>query len=79
MLTAILFIKITPTKEREVRKSLEELAELLDCHALFGEYDLIAKIETDNFPELRNLILEKLENIPGIIDIKVSVAAPPKS
>jgi len=39
-------------------------------HALFGEYDLIAKIEAEDFESIGNIVVNKIRTIEGIIDTK---------
>ena len=45
-------------------------SELLERDPLFGEYDLIAKIEADDFEKLGNLVVNKIRSIDGVIDTK---------
>jgi uncharacterized protein with GYD domain len=37
---------------------------------LFGEYDLLAKIEGDDFENIGNIVVSKIRIIKGIIDTK---------
>ena len=72
LISAILLIKISPTKEQEVYNELLRIPEVVDAHVVFGEYDLIAKIKTKNFNALVQLVSESIGTIPGIIDTKVN-------
>ena len=45
---AVLLIRVTPTREKIVAKQLiEEIPEITDAWAVFGEFDVVATIETD--------------------------------
>ncbi len=72
MITAILLIKISPTKEQEIYNELLRIPEVVDVHMVFGEYDLIAKIKTKNFNALVQLVNEDIEAIPGVMDTRVN-------
>jgi len=71
-LIAIGFVLVStaPAKEHEVYNILNELPEIVELHPLFGEYDLIAKIETDDFNRLGQIVVDKVRTIPGVIDTK---------
>ncbi len=69
---AIGFVLITaaPAHEHDVYNKLSKVPEIVELHPLFGEFDIIAKIETDDFESLRNIVVNKIRTIDGIIDIK---------
>jgi DNA-binding Lrp family transcriptional regulator len=37
---------------------------------LFGEFDLIAKIDAEDFEELGEIVFKKIRSIKGVIDTK---------
>ena len=69
---AISFVLITaaPAHEHEVHQKLSKIPEIIELHPLFGEYDLIAKIEAENFESIGDIVLNKIRTIEGIIDTK---------
>lgn len=73
MIPAILLIKISSTKEREVYETLKSLPELADYHVLFGEYDIIMRAEVSDLSCLMEMVTEKIALIPGVIDVKVNL------
>jgi len=44
--------------------------EIVELHPLFGEYDLIAKIETEDFNKLGQIVVDRIRTIKGVIDTK---------
>ena len=42
---------------------------------MFGEYDLIAKIEADDFEKLGEVVVSKIRLIEGVIDTKTLTGA----
>ena len=69
---AIGFVLITaaPAHEHEVYTKLSKVSEIVEVHPLFGEFDLIAKIEAESFDKLGELVIEKIRSIKGVIDTK---------
>src|SRR6266566_803164 len=57
-------------KEHEVYNELLKVKEIVELHPLFGEYDLIAKIEAEDFNVLGQVVVDKIRSIPGVIDTK---------
>ena len=41
-------LSISPLHEKEVYKSLEAISEIVDLHPLFGEFDILIKIQAQN-------------------------------
>jgi len=56
--------------EHEVYTKLSKVSEVIELHPLFGEYDLLAKIEADDFDSLGDIVVNKIRSIEGIIDTK---------
>ncbi len=69
---AIGYVLITaaPAHEHEVYKELSKVPEIIELRPLFGEYDLIAKIEAEDFEKLGSIIINKIRSIEGVIDTK---------
>ena len=70
MAISFVLISATPAHEHEVYNKLSKVPEIIDLHPLFGEYDLIAKIEAENFESIGEIVLNKIRTIDGIIDTK---------
>ena len=63
-------IHVSPLHEYEVFNKLSKLKEVIELHPLFGEYDLIAKIEAEDYESIGEIILQKIKTIKGITDTK---------
>ena len=49
---------------------LLKLKQIVELHPLFGEYDLIAKVEAEDFNELGQIVVDRIRTIHGVIDTK---------
>ncbi|MGC8585012.1 MAG: Lrp/AsnC ligand binding domain-containing protein [Thermoplasmata archaeon] len=70
MAIGFVLISTAPGKEHEVYDELKNIKEIVELHPLFGEYDLIAKIEAKDFNELGKIVVDQIRSIPGVIDTK---------
>ena len=70
MSIAFVLISAAPAHEHEVYNTLLKTPEILELHPLFGEYDLIAKIEAKDFEKLGDIVTKKIRNVKGVIDTK---------
>lgn len=74
---AIGFVLITtkPGFESAVRKSLDSTKFVTDRWMLFGEYDLIARVQADDEFDLTRCIVEEIRILEGIDDTKTLIGA----
>jgi len=70
MSIGFVLINIAPTYENEVYKKLSKVPDIIEIHTLFGEYDIITKIEAENFEKLGQIIVNNIRSIKGVIDTK---------
>tara|TARA_B100001113_G_scaffold316989_1_gene284137 strand:+ start:144 stop:377 length:234 start_codon:yes stop_codon:yes gene_type:complete len=74
---AIGFVLITtePGQEKFVRDRLEEIDLVTAGWMLFGEYDLIARVQADDEYDLTRCIVEEIRPMVGIVDTKTLIGA----
>jgi len=60
-------IHVSTSRESEVFNKLSKLAEVIELHSLFGEYDLIAKIEAKDYESIGEIVIHKIRTIDGIL------------
>ena len=70
MAIGFVLVSTAPAKEHEVYNNLLNVEEVVELHPLFGEYDIIAKIEAEDFNSLGQIVVDKIRSIPGVIDTK---------
>ncbi len=66
--TAIGFvlIDIEPNREKEVYEKLIGLPEIVELYPLFGEYDLIAKVEAESMDAVGTVVFERIRSVDGV-------------
>lgn len=63
---AYLLASFNPGTERDAYDDISVLPKVKDINLLFGEWDVIAKIEIDGPGELERFLIDKIRVIPGI-------------
>ena len=64
-------INSAPNREGEVWKALDSLSDKIEKDVLFGKYDLIIKIDPSKGFPTYDEILEEINSIPGIREMKM--------
>ncbi len=64
------FIIAAPAHEHELYHKLTKVSEIIELHPLFDEYDLIAKIEAEDFEKLGSIVVNKIRKIEGVVETK---------
>ncbi len=59
-------IDIEPNREKEVYQKLLKVKEIVELYPLFGEYDLIAKVEADSFDAIGEIVVREIRVIEGV-------------
>ena len=70
MITNFVLIQTKPGKECDVYNQLLKIPEIKEYHQLFGEYDLIAKIDAEDIDKASQIIIDKIRTIKNVIDTK---------
>lgn len=66
MSTAFALITTVPKEEKNVLKGLSAYPEIKKIWEVYGEYDIVAKIEIDTIDQLNLLVINKLRQVQGI-------------
>jgi len=70
VVVGFVLMHVSPLHEYEVFNKLSKLHEVIELHPLFGEYDLIAKIEAKDYESIGEIVVHKIKTIEGITDTK---------
>ena len=70
MVIGFVLMHISPVYENEIFNTLSQIPEVVELHTLFGEYDLLAKIEAKDYDSIGKIIIQKIKTIQGITDTK---------
>jgi len=74
MATGFALLTISPLHEKEVYEVLDkEISEIVEVHPLFGEYDILLKIETADIDSIGDVVINKVRSLKGVTDTKTLI------
>ena len=72
---AYVLITTATGKETSVVENIRHLPELSEAHQLFGQYDIIARMETDDYDKLCDVVLKKIRSVSGVTGSRTLICA----
>ena len=66
MAVGFVLIGVEPKRDREVYDKLLKIEEIVEIYPLFGEYDLIAKVEAKDYESIGAVVVEKVRSVGGV-------------
>ena len=75
MSVGYVLINVEPGAEYEVYNSASELPFVVDANLLFGDHDLILKIEAENMGVIARLVVDNIRSIDGVLNTKTLACA----
>lgn len=72
---AYVLISLGSVDEKDVLKQLQNMEEVVEAHVLFGEWDLLAKIELESADHLGAFMIEKVRKLPHVRLTSTLIAA----
>ncbi|MEF8848504.1 MAG: Lrp/AsnC ligand binding domain-containing protein [Candidatus Thermoplasmatota archaeon] len=73
MATGFALLTISPLYEKEVYGNLGNISEVVEVHPLFGEYDILLKIETSDIDLVGEVVIKKIRSLKGVTDTKTLI------
>ena len=71
---AFVLFKTQPAHEREVYLSLMNHESVAEVHALYGEFDLLARLSADDSSTLTKMLMTQFRQIKGVKDTQTLIA-----
>ncbi len=68
-------LSISPLYEKKVYEALNAVSEIVEVHPLFGEYDILLKIEGPDVDSIGNTVINKIRSIQGVVDTKTLIGS----
>ena len=66
MVTAFILATTETGKERDVHEHLSGMSEVKEARSVYGDFDLVIRVETPTMEELNKFIIDKLRQTPYI-------------
>nr|ANV81020.1 hypothetical protein [uncultured Candidatus Thalassoarchaea sp.] len=75
MSSGYVLVNVEPGAETSVFEQLSELSFVSDINHLFGDYDIIIKIEAEGIDTIAGMVVESIRSISGISNTKTLACA----
>lgn len=79
METAFVFIKVKPGKEREVLEKLRKIKNVTESFWLYGDYDIVVKVETEEKERLQAIVTHQIRSIKDVENTSTNYVFDPSS
>jgi anthranilate phosphoribosyltransferase len=68
MVIGFILVSTSPSLEKQALEALSKIPKVKEAELLFGEYDIILKVEVGSMDELARIVLKKIRKVPGVLD-----------
>jgi anthranilate phosphoribosyltransferase len=66
MISAYILLKVKPNKDRDVIRKIRQLPKAKEVTSVYGEYDLIVKVEAESLEDLDSVVFDSIRAIPEV-------------
>ena len=66
-------LSISPLNEKQVYDTLNNMTEVTEVHPLFGDYDILVKIECSDIDTIGEVVIKKIRSLQGVVDSKTLI------
>jgi DNA-binding Lrp family transcriptional regulator len=66
-------LSISPLHEKTVYEKLRQIPEIVEVHPLFGEFDILVKIEAHDIDSIGSIVINKIRSVQGVVDTKTLI------
>lgn len=73
MLNAYVLIKVAAGCEAKVFEALRKMRGVEEVNVVYGEYDIIAKVNALGMDDLRNIVTEQIRGVRGIVKTETAI------
>ena len=68
--TGYVLLDVEPGSEYSVHQRVSSLPFVKDAQVLFGDHDMILKIEAETMGEIAKLVVDSIRSVEGVINTK---------
>lgn len=75
MTIGFVLINVSPGTEKKIFDTMIKWDEIQELYPLFGDYDLIAKVQTSDYEGLSDIVVNKIRALKGVTETKTLTGA----
>ena len=73
MVTGLVLVRLMSGKEKTALTKIKETKGVSHVCAVFGRWDLVLDMETEDLPSLSNTVVNDIRSIPGVLSTETLV------
>lgn len=73
MITGLVLVRLQAGKETQALTKIKEVKGVSHVSAVYGRWDLVIDVETDDLPQMSRMVVEKIRTIPGVLTTETLV------
>ncbi len=73
MVTGLVLVKLMSGKEKQALARLKNIKSIIHMSAVFGRWDLVLDMETEDLPQLSDIVVNQIRVIPGVLSTETLV------
>ena len=73
MVTGLVLVRLMSGKEKDALSKIKKTKGVAHMSAVFGRWDLVLDMETEDLPSLSNTVVEDIRSIPGVLSTETLV------
>ena len=66
MVLAYVMVRVDAGKERDVLEKVTKWEEVKEAHIIYGEWDIIIKVEVDSIEDITSFVVDKLRTLEDV-------------
>ena len=74
MITALVLFRVEKGKIQRLANQLGAIEEVVEVLSITGEYDLMAKIQVQEYESLSDIVTDKMQNTEGVLSTRTMMA-----
>ena len=75
MAVGYVLVNVSPGKEYEAFQAIKDIENVSDATLLFGDYDIIVKLEAESLGVIAQTVVDIIRQVPGVLDSKTLAGA----
>ncbi len=75
MVKAYVLLKVKAGSERNIVNMLESIKEVTEVNELYGDWDIISRLQLEKLEDLDKILTEKIRSIDGIENSSTMIVA----
>ena len=75
MAVGYVLVNVSPGQEYQAYQSIKDIENVVDATLLFGDYDIIVKLEADSLGIIAKTVVDTIRQVSGVIGSKTLAGA----